>query len=129
MQSLQLPPHQGAVVPVRCEENVEQFQQPLLFEADQEFDGLIVESAVIMPPKDGIIQIVVRNNSGFTQKLDEGAVLGVVESAEVLDVYPDVETTDSVTVNRPNSSNQRLRKEKLLATLKLPTLRPDNSSS
>ena len=64
--------------------NVEQFQQPLLVEAKQEFDGLIVDSAPIMPPKDGITQIVVRNNSGFTQKLDEGAVLGVVEHHSVL---------------------------------------------
>ena len=88
-------------------------------------DGLIVDSAMIMPPKDGIIQIVVRNDSEFTQNLDDGAVLGVVESAKVLDVYPDVETIDSVTVNRLNSTNQRLRKEKLLATLKLPTFSPD----
>ena len=122
VQSLQLPPHQGAVVPVRCEGNMKQFQQPLLVEAQQEFDGLIVDSTVIMPPKDGITHIVVRNDSGFTQKLNEGAVLGVVESAEVLDVHPDMETTDSVTVNKLNSANQGLRKKKLLATLRLHTL-------
>ena len=104
---------------------MEQFQQPLLVEAEQEFDGLIVDSAVITPPKDGFTQIVVRNDSGFTQKLDEGAVLGVVESAEVLDVYPDVETTNSVGVNRLDSANQGLRKEKLLAMPKLPMLPPD----
>ena len=50
VQSLRLPPHQGAVVPVCYEENVEQFQQ-LLVEAEQEFDGLIIESVVIMPQK------------------------------------------------------------------------------
>lgn len=125
VQSLRLPPNQGAVVPVRCEGNVEQFQQPLLVVAEQDLDGLIVDSAVIMPPKDGITQIVVRNDSGFTQKLDEGAILGMVESAEVIDVCPSMETTDSVTVNRLNSSNQGLREERLLTTLKLPTLPPD----
>ena len=77
-----------------------------------------------MPPKDGITQILVRNDSGFTQKLDEGAVLCIVESAEVLDVYPDMETTNSVTVNKLDSANQGLRK-KFLATLRLPTLPPD----
>ena len=71
MQSLRLPPNQGAVVPFRCEGNVEQCQQPLLVEAEGRVDGLTVESAVIVPPKDGITQIVVRNDSGFTQKLDE----------------------------------------------------------
>lgn len=101
VQSLRLPPNQGAVVPVRCEGSVEQFQQPLLV-AGQDLDGLIVDSAVIMPPKDGITQIVVRNDSGFTQKLDEGATLGMVESAEVINVCSGVETTDSVTVNRLN---------------------------
>ena len=80
---------------------------------------------MIVPPKDGITQIVVRNDSGFTQKLDEGAVLGVVESTEVLDVHPDMETTDSVTVNKLNRANQGLRKKKLLATQRLPTLPPD----
>ena len=77
----------------------------------------------IVPPNNGITQIVVRNDSGFTQKLDEGAVLGVVESAEVLDVHPDMESTDSVTVNKLNRANQGLRK-KLLATQRLPTLPP-----
>ena len=80
---------------------------------------------MIVPPKDGITQIVVRNDSGFTQKLDEGAVLGVVESTEVLDVHPDMETTDSVTVNKLNRANQGLRKKKLLAMQRLPTLPPD----
>ena len=88
-------------------------------------DGLIVDSGMIMPPKDGITQTVVRNDSGFTQNLDGGAVLGLVESAKLLDVYPDVETSDSVTVNRHDSANQKSRKEKLLTTLKLPMLSPD----
>ena len=80
---------------------------------------------MIVPPKDGLTQIVVRNDSGFTQKLDEGAVLRVAESAEVLDVHPDMETTDSVIVNKLNRANQGLRKKKLLATQRLPTLPPD----
>ena len=67
-------------------------------------DGLIVDSGMIMPPKDGITQTVVRNDSKFTQNLDGGAVLGLVESAKVLDVYPYVETSDSVTVNRHDSA-------------------------
>ena len=89
VQSLRLPPNRGAVVPVCCEGNVEQCQQPLLVEAEGRLDGLTVESAMIIPPKDGITQIVVRNDSGFTQKLDEGEVLGVMESAEVLEAPPD----------------------------------------
>ena len=85
----------------------------------------MIASLLTVPPKDGITQILVRNDSGFTQKLDEGAVLRVVGSAEVLDIYPDMETTDSVTVNKLDSANQGLRKEKFLATLRLPTLPPD----
>ena len=77
------------VVPVHCEGIMERFQQPLLVVAEQELDGLIVDSAMIMPPKDGITKIVVRNDSGFTQKLGEGAILGTVESAEVIDVCSD----------------------------------------
>ena len=46
---------------------------------------------MITPPKDGITQIVVWNNSGFAQKLGVGAVLGVIEGAEELDVSPDIE--------------------------------------
>ena len=37
-----------------------------------------------MPPKNGITQMVVRNNSGFTQKLDEDAVLTNVPAAQRL---------------------------------------------
>ncbi len=39
---------------------------------------------MIQPLKDGITQMVVRNDSGFTKRLDEGAVLGVIENAQVM---------------------------------------------
>ena len=88
--------------------------------------GVAIESAVIMPPRDGITQMVVRNDSGFTQKLDEGMVLGVVENAEILEVPPNQGATNSAAVNRLDSSaDHEQRKEKLLDTLKLPTLPPD----
>ena len=45
---------------------------------------------MILPSKDGITQMVVRNDTGFTQKLEGGAVLGVVENTEVLEVSLDV---------------------------------------
>ena len=88
MQSLRLLPNQGAVVPLRCEGNVESSQQPPLVKAEQGLSCIAIESAVIMP-RDSITQMVVRNDSGFTQKLDEGMLLGVVENAEVLEVLPD----------------------------------------
>ena len=126
VQSLRLLPNQEAVVPVRCEGNVESSQQALLVEAEQGLNGVAIESAVIMPPKDGITQMVVRNDSGFTQKLDEGVVLGVVENAQVFEVPQNQRATDSAAVNRLNSSlDQECRKEKLLDKLKLPTLPPD----
>ena len=50
--------------------------------------------------------MVVQNDSGFTQKLEEGTVLGVIENAEVLDVSSDLGTTSSATVNRLVSSSQ-----------------------
>ena len=126
VQSLRLLPNQGAVVPVRCEGNVESSQQPLLVEAEQGLSCVAIESAVIMPPRDGITQMVVRNDSGFTQKLDEGMVLGVVENAEVLEVPPDRGATNSAVVNRlDSSSDHEQREEKLLNKLKLPTLPPD----
>ena len=79
-----------------------------------------------MPPNDGITQMVVRNDSGFTQKLDEGVVLGVVDNAEVLEVPPSQGATDSAAINRLDSSSDHgRRKEKLLDKLKLPMLPPD----
>lgn len=63
VQSLQLPPNQGMVVPVHCEGNFDQFSQPLLDEEEQEFEGLLVESATIKPPKDGITKKAVRNDT------------------------------------------------------------------
>ena len=57
-----------------------------------------------MPPKDGITQMVVSDDSGFTQKLDEGVMLGVIENAEVLKVPPHQGATDSAAVNRLDSS-------------------------
>ena len=59
VKSLRIPAHQGAVVPVCCGGGVVGSQQPLLVEAAQGLDGLVVESAVIPPPKDGITQMVV----------------------------------------------------------------------
>ena len=125
VKSLRIPAKQGAIVPVCCEGNVKGFQQPSLVEATQELDGLVVEGAVITPQKDGITRTVVWNNSGFTQKLGEGAVLGVIESAEELDVSPDMETTNPATVNNLICSNQEARKKKLLDALMLPTLPSD----
>ena len=124
VQSLRLLPNQGAVVPVRCEGNIAPSQQALIVEAERELGGLAIESAVILPPKDGITQMVVRNDTGFTQKLEEGAVLGVVENAEVLEVSPDLGATCSAAVNRLDSLNHEPRKGKLLDKLKLPMLPP-----
>ena len=70
--------------------------------------------------------MVVRNDSGFTQKLDKGMVLGVVENAEVLEVPHDRGATNSTVVNRlDSSSDHEQREEKLLNKLKLPMLPPD----
>ena len=73
-------------------------QQPLLVE--QGPSGVAIESAVIMPTKDGITQMVVRNDSGFTKKLEEGMVLGVVENAEVLEIPQNQGATNSAAVNQ-----------------------------
>ena len=67
---------------------MERSQEALLVEAEPELGGLVVECSVVMIPKHGVTQIVVRNDTGFTQWLDEGIVLGVMESAQVLDVSP-----------------------------------------
>ena len=127
VQSFRISPKQAAVVPVHCDWDVKQSQQELLVEAERELDGLVVESSVLMPPKDDITQMVVSNDSGFTQRLDKGTVLGVVESAEVLGVSPDAETVEPqpTTVSRCDSSDQGQRKIKLLDKLKLPALPPD----
>jgi hypothetical protein len=96
-------------------------QQALLVEAQLELGGLAIESTVILPLKDGIIQMVVRNDS---KRLDEGAVLGVIENAEVMEVSPDLGATYSAAVNRLDSSNCVPRK-KLPDKMNLPTLPPD----
>ena len=122
MQLLRIPPTQAAVVQVLCDRNVERSQEVLLVEADPELNGLVVDCSVVMQPKDGVTQIVVRNDTDFTQRLNEGIVLGVMESAQVLDVSPG---RGIVTVNRLDSSNQKQRQVKLLDKLKLPALQPD----
>ena len=69
--------------------------------------------------------MVVWNDSGFTQKLGEGTVLGVIDRAEVLDIPPNLEITDPATVSRVDHSKQEPKKKKLLEALKLPALPPD----
>ena len=69
--------------------------------------------------------MVVWNDSRFTHKLGEGAVLGDIDSAEVLDVPPDLEITDPAIVSRVDCSKQEPKKKKLLEALKLPVLLSD----
>ena len=88
MQSLRLLPNEGAVVP-----------PALTVEAERDVCGLAIGSAVVLLPKDGITQMVVKNNTGFIQKLDEGTVLGVVENAEVLEISAGVGAACSAGVN------------------------------
>ena len=64
MQSLRLLSNQGAVVPVRCEGNIVPTQQALIVEAERQVYGLAIENAVVLPPNDGITQMVVKNNTG-----------------------------------------------------------------
>ena len=103
----------------------QKLQQPLLVEPAPQLDSLVVESAVIAPPKDGLTQVVVWNKSGFTQQLSRGAMLGVVDNAEVLDVPYCARDTGPVTVSRLDSSDRESRKKKLLEMLKLADLPPD----
>lgn len=127
VQSLRLPANQGAVVPVCCdsEGGMAKLQSPLLVEPVPELGSLVVESAVVSPPRDGLTQMVVWNKSGFTQQLSKGAVLGVVDNAEVLDAPSCEQDTEPVTVSRLDSSAQESRKKKLLEMLKLADLPPD----
>ena len=69
IQSLQLPPNQGATISVKLEGDTDCVKHSLLVQNRESIEkdtGLTVEDVVIPPPKSGVSQIVIHNRSGFT---------------------------------------------------------------
>ena len=69
VQSLQLPPNQGAVVSVKLEGYIDSPEHSLLvhsWEIIQRETGLTVENSIIAVPQSSLAQIVVKNCCGFT---------------------------------------------------------------
>ena len=129
IQSLRLPPNQGATISVKLEGDTHCVKHSLLVQNRESIEketGLTVEDAIIPPPQSGVSQIVVHNRSGFTQCVPEGACLGEAEEAEVL-LFPEpegsnLELAETVTVKMTISGTDSWRKEKLLETIDLPEL-------
>ena len=88
-QSIQLLPQEGTVVTV-CVEPVLPGQSQVLVEcapATLSRMGLSMPDALLEPTSDGYAQLLVTNPSGFTQTVEQDALLGEVTTVEV--VQPD----------------------------------------
>ena len=87
--------------------------------------GLTVVSAVVMPPENDIVQMVIRNESSFTHRLSQEETVGVIETEGVLDAPLDVESSGYLTINMVSGDSFEQRKEELLHSLTLPDLLQD----
>ena len=132
LQSVRLLPGQSAIVPVRVESSKLQVSAVLL-ESRQAATGLRVADALLQATEDGAAQLIVSNPSGFTQTVEENAVLG--EATEVNVVKPEEQTTPNQTES-VNFSGDRVfritrelrdncRRKKILELLDEPDLPPD----
>ena len=129
VKSLQLPPNQSAVVPVRVEGDFDPAGQTMFVKRHRELEkdtGLIVEDALLPHPENGLTHIVVTNLSGFTGNVSAGTPVGVAEPVEVSSCEDETDTTatDQVNVRNLSSTTEEWRKRSLLEQLKFEEVPP-----
>ena len=82
-----IPANKTTVVPVRVELDNDINSVPLLLEgnrATSKETGLIIERALLKPSDDGTACLKIHNVGGFTERIEEGALLGDAEETCVV---------------------------------------------
>ena len=126
VQTLELPPSQSALVPVRFDPcGVE--GQTLHIEGQRllEDTGLVVEDAVVTTPSDGAALVVISNMTGLTLRTPQGTVVREAHAAEIVTMDANTQPVD---VRRLSSSQDDERSEKLLELLPLQDVPPSDAA-
>ena len=107
VQSIQLSPHQSAVVQVQVDTCGN--DDPVYVEHDPYFEyetGLRVDDVLLQPSGEGRAQIVVANPTAFTQVADRGTTLGEVIAAAVVEPNDPLEPEECPTAQSDSSDQQ-----------------------
>ena len=90
--------------------------------------GLIIVDAVTPAPKDGIVQLVMTNLSGFSQVVEEGQLVGEILPVNILVPDPNQHQTTgnkAAYVKKLSLSAEQWRKKKLMEVLEFPATEGD----
>ena len=87
LRTTTLPAGQAVRVAVTVSDSKEQCKNgPLLLEGSCDTSGVTIHDSLVQPDISGRVIITIQNDSGFTERLTEGSVLGQV--TDVLEVAP-----------------------------------------
>jgi len=91
---------------------------PLMLEGSYDTCGVTVHDSLVQPDTNGKAVIIIQNDAGFTERLDEGSVLG--EMTDVLEVVPSIQSDSDVgAVARQVRSDTNYDNTKLLEQKRL----------
>ena len=87
LRTTTLPAGRAVRVAVTVSDSKEQSKSdPLLLEGSCDTSGVTVHNSLVQPDMNGRVIVTIQNDTGFTERLTEGSVLGHV--TDVLEVVP-----------------------------------------